>query len=65
MELIKISYEKSSYGFGKPEKVELKGVKFDSGKVAYLDKSETVQVRANTGVIKQEIPNAVIEVVEE
>lgn len=64
-ELIKISYEKSPFGFGKSEKVEMKGIKFDKGKVVWLDTSDTVQVRTNMGVVKSEMPNAIIEVVEE
>ncbi len=43
-ELLKITYEKEPYGFGKRKQVKTDGAKFDNGKIAYLDERGEIRV---------------------
>jgi hypothetical protein len=61
-ELIKIIHDKRPVGFGKPRRVELPGVKFDDGQIAYMDEDKTVRQSDNGTQLKKELKNAIIEV---
>ena len=63
MEIIKITYDKYSFGFAKPEKVRHNGVKFDDGKLAYQDAQGEIRTSASSDDLKKCYPGAEIETV--
>ncbi len=60
MELIKIAYDKPSYGFGKPTPTQYNGVKFDDGKIAYQDSDGVIYTSNSTDDLTKALRNAKI-----
>ncbi len=65
-ELIKIIHDKQPIGFGKTRRVELPGIKFDDGQIAYLDEDNSIKQCDNSAKLKKALItlNPVIEVLE-
>ena len=60
MEMIKITFPERSYGFGKPTSCSFLGVRFDNGKIAFLDRDEEIRGYEGEAKLLKEYPGATI-----
>lgn len=61
-ELIKLSYDIPLCGFVKSRRVECPGIKFEDGRIAYLDHDKKISVCESVASLKKALDNVEIEV---